>query len=119
MNPLPWVSLSAGLLVASATAGQAQTVTELYVSPDTLTLQVGEKQGLTAQAFDNNGNAILRMSFRSTDDGVVVVEGTGTVTGVAVGTGQIVVTAGRKTHSVYVIVEESRTSTAVVDPERG
>jgi uncharacterized protein YjdB len=117
MNALQWVSLSAGLLVATATSGRAQTVTELYVSPDTLTLKVGEKQGLTVQAFDNNGNAILRMNFRSTDDAVVVVEGTGTVTGVAVGRSQIVVTAGRKTKSVYVVVEDpGRTSSAAATP---
>jgi Tol biopolymer transport system component/uncharacterized protein YjdB len=109
MKTLPRLVLLAALGVAPA--ARAQTVTELYVTPDTLTLDVGQKQGLTVQAFDANGNAILRINYRSTDDGIVVVEGAGTVTGVAAGEAQIVVTAGRKTALVYVQVGgDSRSS---------
>jgi hypothetical protein len=69
-----------------------------------VSLTVGQKQGLAVQAFDSNGNAILRMSFHTTDDAVVVVEGTGTVTAVGPGTAQVIVSAGRKSKAVFVQV---------------
>ncbi len=103
------------LLLAGPRWVSSQSVTELYVSPDTLSLMVGQKQGLAVQAFDSNGNAILRMSFRSTDDAVVVVEGTGTVTAVGPGQAQVVVSAGRKSKAIFVRVdgEPSTPSSAV------
>src|SRR4029450_3059568 len=96
MKALRHLLISAVILLVGPQPGWAQSVTELYVSPDTLSLTVGQKQGLAVQAFDNNGNAILRMTFHTTDDAVVVVEGTGTVTAVGPGTAQVIVSAGRK-----------------------
>lgn len=92
------------ILFAGPQRGWAQSVTELYVSPDTLSLTVGQKQGLAVQAFDSNGNAVVRMTFHTTDDAVVVVEGTGTVTAVGPGTAQVIVSAGRKSKAVFVQV---------------
>jgi uncharacterized protein YjdB len=104
MKALRHLLISAVILLAGPQPGWAQSVTELYVSPDTLSLTVGQKQGLAVQAFDNNGNAILRMTFHTTDDAVVVVEGTGTVTAVGPGTAQVIVSAGRKSKAVFVQV---------------
>ncbi len=54
------------------------------------------------------------MTFHTTDDAVVVVEGTGTVTAVGPGTAQVIVSAGRKSKAVFVQVggEPTTSSTA-------
>ncbi|HSE67508.1 MAG TPA: Ig-like domain-containing protein [Gemmatimonadales bacterium] len=112
MRALRHLLLPSVILLAGPKPGWGQSVTELYVSPDTLSLTVGQKQGLAVQAFDSNGNAILRLTFHSTDDAVVVVEGTGTVTAVGPGAAQVLVSAGRKSKSVYVLVTGEPTTSS-------
>jgi uncharacterized protein YjdB len=112
MKALRHLLIPSLFLLAGTRPSWGQSVTELYVSPDTLSLTVGQKQGLAVQAFDSNGNAILRMTFHSTDDAVVVVEGTGTVTAVGPGTAQVLVSAGRKSKSVVVLVTGEPTTTS-------
>ena len=85
----------------------AQQVAELYVSPDTLNLGVGQKEGLSVQAFDNVGNAILQIRYRSTDDRIARVQPQGTVTGVKPGSARVIVSAGKKTHTVVVLVGDA------------
>ncbi len=94
----------AALLVATASPLAAQNVTELYVTPDTVRLEAGQRQSLTVQAFDEAGNAILAVRFRVADSSVARVAGNGTVTAGRHGRTLITVQAGQKTRSVLVLV---------------
>jgi uncharacterized protein YjdB len=94
----------AALLVAAASPLAAQNVTELYVSPDTVRLEAGQRQGITVQAFDEAGNAILAVRFKVADSSVARVAGNGTVTAGRHGRTLITVQAGQKTRSVLVLV---------------
>lgn len=90
------------LLLPAALAAQA--VTELDVSPDTLRLEPGQRQGLSVQAFDDQGNAVLALKYRSSDTLVVQVAANGTVNAVAAGRASVVVEAGGMSHTVAVLV---------------
>ncbi len=90
----------------------AQTVTELYVSPDTVRVDAGQRLGLTVQAFDESGNAILAIGYRMVDSTVAAVAMNGTVTGLTPGRTEITVTAGRKSRSILVVVSGGRVRAA-------
>ena len=81
-----------------------QNVVELEVQQDSLVLKVGQRAGLSVQAFDDKGNVVLAVKYRSSDEGVIRVAPNGTVTGVAPGVAQVVVQAGRKSKNVRVTV---------------
>jgi uncharacterized protein YjdB len=106
------ISLAAALLFLNAGAVVAQTVTELYVTPDTLRLEAGQRQGLTVQAFDVVGNIVLAVKFRVLDPGVAQVDGNGTVTAGRSGSTTVVVEAGKKTKAVAVYVAGGRAQTS-------
>jgi len=89
-------------LLASPALGQ--NVTELYVSPDTVRVDAGGRQGLTSQAFDEAGNAVLAIRYRVADSTVARVAVNGTVTGVRRGRTEVAVTAGRKTRGIVIVV---------------
>lgn len=89
-------------LLASPVA--AQNVTELYVSPDTVRVEAGGRLGLTSQAFDEAGNAVLAIRYQVTDSTVARVAANGTVTGLRRGRTEVAVTAGRKTRAIVVVV---------------
>ncbi len=92
------------LLLLSSKGAAAQNVTELYVTPDTLRLDAGQRQGLTVQAFDDAGNVILAIRYQAVDSLVARVASNGTVTAGRAGRSAILVQAGTKTKSVVVIV---------------
>src|SRR5262245_24866852 len=94
----------AALSLAIAGPLAAQNVTELYVTPDTLRLEAGQKQGITVQAFDEAGNAILAVRFKIADSSVARVASNGTVRGTRRGRTTVTVQAGQKTKSVLVLV---------------
>ncbi len=102
--------LIGGLLLPSPLLAQA--VTELYVSPDTIRVEAGQRQGLTVQAFDESGNAILAIGYRMADSTVAAVATNGTVTGVSPGRTEVIVTAGRKSRSILVVVAGGRVRAA-------
>lgn len=108
MRPSLFRRLAAPLTVAGlALLGRplgAQAVTELYVTPDTLRLDAGTRQAVTAQAFDDAGNAILAIRYRMTDTLIATVASNGTVTALARGKTQLTVTAGRKVRTILVVV---------------
>lgn len=85
--------LAAIALGASAFAGstRAQTVTEVQVTPETMTLGVGQRQPLFATAYDRQGNIIpnARFTFWSSDTLVAKVGKEGAVVGVAPGLAKI------------------------------
>ncbi|HZA92132.1 MAG TPA: Ig-like domain-containing protein, partial [Gemmatimonadales bacterium] len=79
-----------GLLLAPrlpAAASQAQSISEVQVTPETMTLGVGQKQALFAAAFDARGNlmASAKFTFWSSDTLIAKVRKDGSVVGVAPG----------------------------------
>ena len=83
--------LAAGLALASAVSARAQTVAEVQVTPETLTLAVGGRQTLFATAYDRQGNLIpnARFTFWSSDTNVAKVGGNGAVLGVGPGLAKV------------------------------
>jgi uncharacterized protein YjdB len=83
--------LAAGLALASAASARAQTVAEVQVTPETLTLTVGGKQTLFATAYDRQGNLIpnARFTFWSSDTNVAKVARNGAVEGVGPGLAKV------------------------------
>ena len=70
---------------------RAQTVAEVQVTPETMTLAVGERQTLFATAYDRQGNLIAnaRFTFWSSDTLVVKVGKDGAVTGMGTGLAKV------------------------------
>jgi Tol biopolymer transport system component/uncharacterized protein YjdB len=70
---------------------RAQTVAEVQVTPETMTLGVGERQTLFATAYDRQGNIIpsARFTFWSSDTLVVKVGKEGAVVGVRPGLAKV------------------------------
>jgi len=101
------------LLIGVCRSVLAQNVTELYVTPDTLRLDPGQRQGLTVQAFDDAGNVIVAVRYRTTDSLVARVAANGTVTAARAGQTQVVVQAGKKSKTVAVIVTGGAMEAAV------
>jgi Tol biopolymer transport system component/uncharacterized protein YjdB len=83
--------LAAGLAFASAASARAQTVAEVQVTPETLTLAVGGRQTLFATAYDRQGNLIpnARFTFWSSDTNVAKVARNGAVVGVGAGLAKV------------------------------
>ncbi len=81
--------LGAGL--ASVRPLSAQGVAEVQVTPETMTLGVGQRQTLFATAYDRQGNLIpnARFTFWSSDTLVVKVGKDGSVQGMAAGLAKI------------------------------
>jgi Big-like domain-containing protein/WD40 repeat protein len=102
----------AGVLVLLAGPAAAQAVSELQVSPENLTLRVGERKSLFPAAFDRSGNVIptARFTYRSTAPGVASVDADGAVIGRAAGSTNIEVRAGTRSVTVPVTVSGSATT---------
>jgi acylphosphatase len=101
------LAILAALPLALPGVVSAQNVTELYVTPDTLRLQPGRKQGLTVQAFDDAGNVVLALKYRVLDSSVAQVTPNGTVSAGRAGSTDIVVQAGKKLKTVRIYVAEA------------
>jgi uncharacterized protein YjdB len=80
--------LAAGLLAGSA---KAQTATEVQITPETMTLGVGQRQSLFATAYDRQGNLITnaRFTFLSSDTLIAKVTREGAVLGVSPGLAKV------------------------------
>ena len=91
LPPLSRLLLAAGLAFASAASAHAQTVAEVQVTPETLTLTVGGRQTLFATAYDRQGNLIpnARFTFWSSDTTVARVARNGAVEGVKPGLAKV------------------------------
>ena len=82
--------LAAGLLWAPGWA-RAQTATEVQITPETMTLGVGQRQSLFATAYDRQGNLIpsARFTFLSSDTLIAKVTREGAVLGVSPGLAKV------------------------------
>ena len=99
----------AGVLTLLASAAAAQAVSELQVSPENLTLRVGERKSLFPAAFDRSGNVIptARFTYRSTAPAIASVDADGAVVGRAAGNTNVEVRAGTRSVTVPVTVAGS------------
>jgi uncharacterized protein YjdB len=107
----PWIPacLLAGLALAALprdAAAQAQSVSEIQVTPETMTLGVGQKQALFAAAFDVRGNLIAsaKFTFRSSDTLIARVRKDGTVLGITPGLAKIEARSNGRRASMAVLI---------------
>jgi uncharacterized protein YjdB len=101
----------------------AQAVAEVQVTPETMTLGVGQKQALFATAFDARGNLIAsaKFTFWSSDTLIAQVRKDGTVLGVKPGLAKIEARSQGRRASMAVLITgaapgqtQSRTEQATV-----
>ena len=96
-NGTATITASAGSASGSAVVTVMQSVASVEVSPsvDELTA-LGQTVQLTAEAFDENGEAVagVEFSWESSDAAIATVDAGGLVTGVAVGTATITASVG-------------------------
>ena len=92
----------------------AQTVAEVQVTPETMTLGVGQKQAIFATAYDQRGNLIpsAKFTFWSSDSLVALVKKDGTVTGLKPGLAKIEARSQGRRASLAVLI----TGGAATDP---
>jgi hypothetical protein len=85
----PSIFMLGGLAVAAPL--RAQTVAEVQVTPETMTIGVGERQTIFATAYDRQGNIIpnARFTFWSSDTLVAKVGKEGAVVGVSPGLAKV------------------------------
>ena len=107
----PPLALLVGMLVAPpiAAASQAQSISEIQVTPETMTLGVGQKQALFAAAFDSRGNlmASAKFTFWSSDTLIAKVRKDGSVVGVAPGLAKIEARSQGRRASMAVLITGS------------
>ena len=85
---------------------QTQSVLEIQVTPETMTLGVGQKQALFAAAFDSRGNLIAsaKFTFWSSDTMIARVRKDGTVSGVNPGLAKIEARSQGRRASMAVLI---------------
>ena len=81
----------AALALTVAPSAVAQTASEVQVTPETMTLGVGQRQPIFATAYDRQGNIIptAKFTFWSSDTAIARVSREGSVTGVAPGLAKV------------------------------
>ncbi|HET6837483.1 MAG TPA: Ig-like domain-containing protein, partial [Gemmatimonadales bacterium] len=102
-----YLSVSATLAVVGQPSRLvAQTVSEVQVTPETMTLGVGQKQALFATAFDSRGNLIpsAKFTFWSSDTLIAQVRRDGTVLGVKPGLAKIEARSQGRRASMAVLI---------------
>jgi uncharacterized protein YjdB len=113
MRTLPCLpALTLGLSVLCGGRASAQAVAQLEVLPPTVMLQVGQRQGVVATAYDARGQVLpsAKITFSSSNLQIARVEidnrqpGVATIVGVAVGVTSVEAEAGGKKSSVQVQV---------------
>jgi uncharacterized protein YjdB len=94
-------------LVTGSSLALGQNVSEVQVTPETVTLKVGQKQALFAAAFDAGGNLIptARFAYSSNNPTVAQVQADGVVIGLKGGAAIVQVSVGQKSFSVAISVE--------------
>jgi len=104
----PQAALFTLLAIAVSPPGRmaAQTVAEVQVTPETMTLAVGQAQTVFAAAFDRQGNLIsnARFTFRSSDTTIARVGADGVVVGLAPGLARVEARAQTRRGSLAVLV---------------
>src|SRR5437870_9019885 len=96
----------------------AQAVTEVQVAPPSVTIKVGERNGLLATAFDRVGKIIptARVIWSSNNVAVAKVDNNGTVTGIGGGVAIIEARVGARKGTAAVQVVGSPPAAAAANP---
>lgn len=84
----------------------AQSATEVQVTPETMTLGVGQRQPIFATAYDRHGNLIAsaKFTFSSSDTAIARVSREGTVLGVGPGLAKVEAQVQGKRASLAVLI---------------
>jgi uncharacterized protein YjdB len=92
----------------------AQTVTEVQVTPETMTMAVGQRQPIFAAAYDRQGNLIpsAKFGFWSSDTLIARVGRDGTVLGVSPGLAKVEARLQGKRASMAVLITGTGTNGA-------
>ena len=100
------IMASAGNASGSAVVSVMQPVATVEVSPSADTIGLGSTLQLTAEGFDENGDAVVGAAFswESSDAAVATVDASGLVTGVTVGGATITASAGSGQGTVEITV---------------
>ena len=100
------ITASAGNASGSAVVSVMQPVATVEVSPSADTIGLGRTLQLTAEGFDENGDAVVGAAFswESSDAAVATVDTSGLVTGVTVGAATITASAGSGQGTVEITV---------------
>ncbi len=95
-NGAATITASAGSASGSAVVTVMQPVATVEVSPSAETIALGSTLQLTAEGFDESGDAVesVQFSWESSDVAIATVDASGLVTGVAVGVATITASAG-------------------------
>ena len=101
------ITATAGSTSGSAVVTVMQSVASVQVSPSAQTIGLGSTLQLTAEGFDENGEAVegAEFSWESSDAAIATVDGSGLVTGVAEGAATITATAGDARGMAEITVE--------------
>jgi serine/threonine-protein kinase len=102
--------------ISAPAGGSAQVANVIQVAPRDVTLQPGERTGLSATVFDQEGRLMAGASVRwsSSDDQVARVDADGRVTAVATGAAVVTVRSGGREAAARIEVRGA----AVVRPAR-
>ena len=95
-NGTATITASGGSASGSAVVTVTQSVATVEVSPSVETIALGSTLQLTAEGFDENGDAVesVQFSWESSDVAIAAVDASGLVAGVAVGVATITASAG-------------------------
>ena len=112
-----WRALGLTALLTLGLGGWAegQSIAEVQVTPETMTLSVGQRQTLFAAAYDRHGNLIpsAKFTFWSSDTMVARVLRDGTVMGIAPGLAKVEArTQGRRASLAVLITGGADTAAA-------
>ena len=103
------ITVTAGSVSGTATVTVTQSLHSVAVAPAEVTIvAVGDTLRLSAEAFDANGHAVpgVEFAWRSSDESVATVSGSGLVTGTGSGLSMITATAGSATGTATVTVTQ-------------
>lgn len=105
-RPAVWPAFVLAALAWLAQPLAAQSVSEVQVTPETMTLTIGQRQPIFAAAYDRQGNLIAsaKFAFRSSDTSIARVSREGTVEGVAAGLAKIEARIKGRRASVAVLI---------------
>ena len=109
------IGLAALLTLGRGGWAEGQSIAEVQVTPETMTLSVGQRQTLFAAAYDRQGNLIpsAKFTFWSSDSMVARVLRDGTVMGIAPGLAKVEArTQGRRASLAVLITGGADTAAA-------
>ena len=118
-NGTATITATAGTVSGTAAVTVAQQVSAVEITPDTGIVLPGTTLQLAAEAQDANGHAIAGSDFdwASSDTAVAAVDSTGLVSGIALGSVEVLATSSGVTGRAQLEVVEPAPTTVAVSPD--